>query len=93
MELSNKIEKVKAVPENIFSLYSKLCDSSLFTQDTSQRILSLERNFKISSMQLPRDLAQSEKNFPTILHTQRELVVLTVDEANIKAKLIQINWQ
>ena len=50
VELAKKIEKVKAVLENIFSLYSKLCDSSLFTQETSQRILSLERNLKVSGM-------------------------------------------
>ena len=50
VELAKKIEKVKAVFENIFSLYSKQCDSSLFTQETSQRILSLERNLKVSSM-------------------------------------------
>ena len=28
VELAKKIEKVKTVLENIFSLYSKLCDSS-----------------------------------------------------------------
>ena len=50
VELAKKIEKVKATLENIFSLYSKLCDSSFVTQETSQRILSLERNLKISSM-------------------------------------------
>ena len=90
VELAKKIEMVKVVLENIFSLYSKLCDSSLFTQETSQRILSLERNLKISSMQFPRDPAQSEKHFATTLHTQKELVVLTAEEANIKAKLIHI---
>ena len=31
VELAKKIEKVKIVLENIFSLYSKLCDSSYFT--------------------------------------------------------------
>ena len=84
MELAKKIEKVKVVLENIFSLYSKLCDSSLFTQETSQRILSLERKLKISSMKLPMDLAQSEKHFSTTLHTQRELAILIVEEANIR---------
>ena len=90
VELAKKIEKVKAVLENILSLYSKLCDSSLFTQETSQRILSLKGNLKVSSMQLPKDPAQSEKHFGTTLQTQRELAVLTTDEANTKAKLIQI---
>ena len=41
-------------------------------------------------MQLPTNLAQSEKHFAQTLHTQRELVVLIVDEENIKAKLMQI---
>ena len=35
VELAKKIEKVKTVLENIFSLYSKLCDPSYFTQETS----------------------------------------------------------
>ena len=90
VELGKKIEKVKIVLENIFSLYSRLCDPSLFTQKISQRILSLERNLKVSIIQVPRDPAQNEKHFSTILDTQRELSILIVDEANIKAKLIQI---
>ena len=36
VELVKKIEKVKAILENIFSLYSKLCDPSIFTQETNQ---------------------------------------------------------
>ena len=31
VELAKKIDKVKIVLENVFSLYSKLCDSSYFT--------------------------------------------------------------
>ena len=50
VELATKIEKVKKVLENIFSLYTKLCDPTLFTQDTSHRIMSLERNLNISGM-------------------------------------------
>ena len=88
VELAKKVEKVKEVLENIFSLYSKLCDFSYFTQETRQRILSLEGNLKVSSSQLPKDLAQSEKHITTFLQTQRELVVLIVEEANIKAKLV-----
>jgi predicted DNA-binding protein (UPF0251 family) len=86
--LAKKIDKVKTVLENIFSLYKKLCDFSNFTQEKSQRIMSLERNLNISSMQFPRDLAQSEKHFAQSLHTQREIVALTSEEANIKAKLM-----
>ncbi len=63
VELAKMIAKVKKVLENIFSLHKKLCDFSYFTQETSQRIMSLERNLKISSMQLPKDPAQSEKHF------------------------------
>ena len=35
VELAKKVDKVKTILENIFSLYSKLCDSSYFTQETS----------------------------------------------------------
>ena len=52
--------------------------------------MSLERELKISFIQFPRDLAQSEKHFNTMLHTQNELAMLTVDEANTKDKLVQI---
>ena len=50
VELAKIIDKVKMVIENIFSLYKKLCDFSYFTQETSQRISTLERNLNISSM-------------------------------------------
>ena len=50
VDLTKKLDRVKVVLGNIFSLYTKLCDFSNFTQETSQRILSLERNLKISSM-------------------------------------------
>ena len=71
VDLAKKLDKAKIVLGNIFSMYKKLCDFSNFTQETSQRILSLERNLKISSMQLPTNLAQSEKHFAQTLHTQR----------------------
>ena len=90
VEMAKKIENVKIVFENIFSLYSKLCDPSIFTQETRQRIMSLKRNLKISSMQLPKDPIQSEKNFHTTLQNQKELAMLIVDEENTNAKLIQI---
>ena len=88
--LAKKLERIMVVLWNIFSLYTKLCDFSNFTQEINQKILSLERNLKISNMQLPTNLAQSEKHFSQMLHTQRELAILTVEEATIKAKLMQI---
>ena len=90
VDLAKKLDRVKVVLGNIFSLYTKLCDFSNFTQEKNQKILSLERNRKISSMQLPTNPAQSEKHFAQTLHTQRELAVLTAKEANIKGKLMQI---
>ena len=88
--MAKKLEKVKTVLGNTFSLYKKLCDFSNLTQETNQRIMSLERNLKISSMQLPKNPAQSEKHFAQMLHTQRELAILRAKEANLKAKLMQI---
>ena len=35
VELTKKLERVKIVLGNIFSLYKKLCDFSNFTQETS----------------------------------------------------------
>ena len=56
-----KVEDCKKVLENIFSLYTKLCNPSLFTQETRHHILSLERNLNISGTRLPQNPAQSEK--------------------------------
>lgn len=89
-DLAKKLERVKVVLGNIFSLYTKLCDFSNFTQETNQKILCLERNLKISSMQLSTNLPQSEKHFAQMLHTQRELARLLAKEATIKSKLMQI---
>ena len=64
--LATKVEDVKKVVENIFSLYTKLCDPTLFTQETKHRILSLERNLNMSSTQLPQNPTQSEKLFHSL---------------------------
>ena len=63
VDLAKKLDRVKVVLGNIFSLYTKLCDFSNLTQETNQKILSLERNLKIFSIQLLTNLAQSEKHF------------------------------
>ena len=41
VELATKVEDVKKVLKNIFSLYTKLCNPTLFTQETRSHILSL----------------------------------------------------
>ena len=41
-------------------------------------------------MQLPKNLAQSEKHFHSLLQTQSQLAMLIVEEANVRAKLINI---
>ena len=41
-------------------------------------------------MQFLQNLAQSEKHFNIVLHTEKEITVLTVEEANTRAKLVQI---
>ena len=41
-------------------------------------------------MQLPQNLAQSEKHFHTLLQSQSQLVVLIAKEANVRAKLTNI---
>ena len=90
VELAKKLDKVKVVLGNIFSLYSKLCDFSRFTQEITPKVLSLKSNLNLSSMQLPSNPTNSEKNFTQTLHTQRELVSLSAEEATIKEKLMQM---
>ena len=67
--LATKVEDMKKVLENIFSLYTKLCNPSLFTQGTRSYILSLGSQISISGARLPTNPAQSEKHFRTFLHT------------------------
>ena len=81
---------MKKVLENIFSLYTKLCDPTLFTQETRHCILSLERNLNILGTRLPQNPTQSENNFHTLLQSQSQLVVSIEKEANIREKLINI---
>ena len=50
VDLAKTLDRVKIVLGNIFSLYTKLCDFSNFTQETNQKILSIERSLKISNM-------------------------------------------
>ena len=42
VELATKIDSMKKVLENIISLYTKLCNLILFTQEIMSHILSLE---------------------------------------------------
>lgn len=48
VELGKKLDNVKIVLGNIFSLYRKLCDLSKFTQEITPRVLRLESQFKLS---------------------------------------------
>ena len=43
VELATKINSVKKFLENIFSLYTKLCDTTLFTQEIPSDILTIWR--------------------------------------------------
>ena len=63
--LENKVEDVKKVLEKIFSLYTRLCNPSLFTQETKSHILSLESQINSSGAKLPMIPAQNEKHFRT----------------------------
>ena len=90
VELATKIDRVKEVLGNMLSLYTKLCDPALFTQEVGQKILRLEDDLKLSSRKLSQNHVQTEEHFHSLLHTQSRLAVLIVEEANIRAKLINI---
>ena len=68
--LETKVESVKKVLENIFSLYTKLCNLTLFTQETISHILSLKSQINASGAKLPMTPAQSEKHFRTLPQTK-----------------------
>ena len=88
VELAKKLDTLKIVLGNIFSLYRKLFNFSRFTQYITPKVLSLKRNLKLSSMQLPSNPTNSEKHFTQMLHTQRELAALLKKEVTIKEKLM-----
>ena len=90
VELAKKLDNVKIVLGNIFSLYSKLCDFSRFTQEITPRVLRLESQLKLSSTQLPSNPTNSEKHFGQMLHIQKELAALSAEEATIREKLMQM---
>ena len=88
--MANKIDCVTEVLGNIFSLYAKLCNTTPFTHEVGQKMLKLEDEVKLSSQKLSQNPIQTEQNFHTLLQTQSKIVVLTAEEANIRAKLINI---
>ncbi len=65
--LEAKVEDVKKVLENIFSLYIELCNPTLLTQETRSHFLNLESQISASSARLPTNPAYSEKHFTTLL--------------------------
>ena len=68
--LVTKIDGMKKVLENIFSLYTKLCKPTLFTQEIRNHIPSLESQMKTSSITFLESLTQSEKQYRTLLRSQ-----------------------
>ena len=89
--LETKIERVKKVLENIFSLYTKLCNPTLFTQETRNHIPSLESQMTSLGAKFPMALAQNKKHLKTLLQTQSQLATPKLDEANIRSELISIH--
>ena len=67
--LATKVESVKKALEKNFSLHTKLCNPTLFTQETRSHILSLESQINALGAKLPMTLAQSEKHFQILLQT------------------------
>ena len=88
--LATKIEKVNKVLENIFSLYTKFFNPSLFTQEIKSHILRFESQIASLGAKLLMNLAQNGKHFSTLLQTQILLAILTKYEANMRAKLTSI---
>ena len=52
--------------------------------------MQLEDELKFSSEKLTQNPVHTQQHFQTLLQTQSKIVVLTAEEANIRAKLISI---
>ena len=88
--MDKKIEHVTEVLGKILSFYTKLCNTTPFTHEVGQQILKLEDELKVSSEQLTQNPIHTQQHFQTLLQTQSRLAILTIEEANIRAKLINI---
>ena len=60
VELATKIDRVKEVLGNILSLYTKLCDPTLFPQELGKKILRVEDDLKLSSSNLSQNHVHTE---------------------------------
>ena len=52
--------------------------------------MQLEEELKLSSENITQDSSNAQQHFELLLQTQRKIAVLTIEEANIRAKLISI---
>ena len=70
VELATKIDGVKKMLEKIFSLYTKLCDVPLFTQEVQWHIDHLQGDLKKTSTILQQSPRQSQSHFRNFLSAQ-----------------------
>lgn len=91
VELATKIDGLKKMLENIFSLYTKLCDVPLFTQEVQRHIDHLERDLKKIGNILQQFPSQGQSYFQNLLSAQGQLASLQAQDANIRATLINIH--
>ena len=69
VELATKIDHVIEVLRNIFSSYTKLCNTTPFTHEVGQQILRLEDELKLSSQKLSQNPVQTKQHFHSLLQT------------------------
>ena len=63
VELATKMESVKNILENIFSLYTKLCDVNIFIHDIQRHVEKLEGDLKTIGNTLKLSPSQSQLHF------------------------------
>ena len=89
-DLATKVESVKKVLENIFSLYTKLYDVNLFTQEVQRVIDQLQGDLQLIGTTLNLSPSESQIDFQMLLPTQGKLAKLQAQGATIKAIFISI---
>ena len=90
VELATKMESVKNILENIFSLYTKLCDVNIFIHDIQRHVEQLEGDLKTTINTIKLSPGKSQPHFQRLLSTQGRLAKLKEQNANIQATLISI---
>ena len=66
VELSTIFSSLESTYNNVTTLFSKLCDMSIFTKDIKEKLAKIDEDMKASAQQMQLDLSSSFAHFSKI---------------------------